>query len=277
MARGTDDIADLLHDEEELSLTAGLDMDGPEPPASPPRDGDCDDDDEADAAGAYAAAEGAFLRAEMEKMSNCGADGVETTPCVHCQAGVAGAFVEAFGIAACHPCRALNHARYKLVTRAYCKTELLLTDRQLDALGTLKVPNPYKKSYHPMRLYLRVQAEDVAMNAWGSEGAIEAERRKREESKLAKKGAKAAKRPRALLPVAAGRGRLAPNSTAARALPAAGARPAGDKRARGPAAGGSAERHEHRFDGQEELVDAANDVYARTCTICKCVCTYEKL
>lgn len=266
-----DHIDELLHDEEELSLTAGLEADGPEPPDSPP----CPDEEtDEDAASAYAAAEGAFLRAEMEKMRSRAADGSETTPCVHCGSGVAGAFVEAFGIAACHPCRALHHARYKLVTRAYCKTELLLTDRQLDTLGTLKVPNPHKKSYHPMRLYLRMQAEEAALKAWGSEGAIEAERRKREDTKLAKKGVKAAKRPRALLPVAAERGRITPGAAAQISL---GAQPPGAKRSCGPAVGRSADRHEHRFDGHEELIDAENDIYARTCTICKCVCTYEKL
>jgi hypothetical protein len=168
-------------------------------------------------------------------------------------------------------------AQYKLVTRTYCKAELLLTDKQLDRLCTMRVPNPQKKSFPPMRLYLRSQAESVAMATWGSEADIEAERRRREDTKLVKATDKA-KKAKPLLPVSAGRARAAGGSAlVAQGGDAKRARTGGAPVGLAVSGGLASKSHDHVFDGPEECVDPANDIYARTCTICKCVCTYEKL
>jgi len=276
------ELAELLHDEEEMSLTAGLDMSGRGPDGPPcPIDDDDDDDDDRGATAveaAEAAAEAASAREGLRLLHARSADPAdgETQPCVHCGRGTGGAFFEAFAVAACKPCRALNPNDYKLVTHKYCKSELLLTDRMLESIGTLKVPNPHKKSYNPMRLYLRSQVDAAALREWGSEAALRAERTRRGDAKLAKKVASAKRAgARVLLPVAKGRGR----TTEGVDVPghAADAHPGPAKRARGAVAGSAPGVHEHQFDGREELVDADNDIYARTCTICQCVCTYEKL
>ncbi|KAJ1638542.1 hypothetical protein T492DRAFT_833658 [Pavlovales sp. CCMP2436] len=273
-------VHEFLYDDKEQGLGAGLEPDEPDDWAGPdgppqPDEFDFDAGAVAEEIAAADAAEAAFARSEVQFLRARGTDvGDPTgTPCVHCGSGVSGPFIEAFGIAACHPCRARMATSYKLVTRAFCKAELVLTDKQLDRLGSLKVPNPHKKSFNAMRLYLRVQAEEVALTTWGSAAAIEAEHRRRDEVKLARASDKA-KRPRAVLPVGAGGARAAPRASAV-----AGGTPTdgGAKRPRAQGVGSAAASHEHLFDGVEELVDAVNDLYKRTCTLCKCVCTYEKL
>ena len=101
-------------------------------------------------------------------------------------------FFEAFGLSVCYQCQQLakgTGGKYQVITKSKAKDEYLLTDRQLDraqgGLGYVTRPNPHDSRYGDMRLYLRSQAERLALKAWGSDEAlfVEKERRSRSGSK----------------------------------------------------------------------------------------------
>ncbi|CAG2113025.1 unnamed protein product, partial [Medioppia subpectinata] len=82
----------------------------------------------------------------------------------------------------CDSCRDPK-GRHSLITRTEAKSEYLLKDCDLDrrepSLAFILRPNPREFARHDMRLYLRSQVEDRALQVWGTEEAIEEERDRR--------------------------------------------------------------------------------------------------
>lgn len=230
----------------------------------------------------------AFLGAERELILN-GPPAVASNPgarvappgCIHCGATASAKFYDAYRLSVCNGCRVTQAARYKVVTRAFCKAELLLTDRQIDCLRSMKVPNPHGKRLSAMRLYLRFQARELAERTWGSAEALEAAREERDRRKAEGAAARAKKRqrtdPPALLPIVAERRRQLEGA-------ALGRDPAGrsaaaehvERRVALLGREGAGKPHEHRFgDGPGRCVDEEAGIYARACTVCGAEVEYE--
>ncbi|XP_068626237.1 DNA repair protein complementing XP-A cells homolog [Battus philenor] len=156
---------------------------------------------------------------------------------------------DTFDYSVCDDCRDDNEA-HSLVTRTEAKSEFLLKDCDLDSrpppLRCVRRRNPHKARFAEMRLYLRAQVEERARLVWGSEQRLLEERAAREE-----------RRERAL--ATASRRRL----TALRMA------------VRSSLYDGTHVQHEHTFG--EEIYNADNDEYSRTCTECGHMQTYEKM
>ncbi|CAG2163917.1 unnamed protein product [Oppiella nova] len=87
-----------------------------------------------------------------------------------------------FSVKTCDSCRDLKD-RHSLVTRTEAKSEYLLKDCDLDKrpppLRYYAKKNPHEFARGDMKLYLRSQVEDRALEVWGSEEALEEERERR--------------------------------------------------------------------------------------------------
>ena len=110
-------------------------------------------------------------------------------------------FFEAFGLSVCYQCQQLAKGaggKYQVITKSKAKDEYLLTDRQLDraqgGLGCMTRPNPHDSRYGDMRLYLRSQAERLALKAWGSDEALFVEKERRSKERLERAGARKRKK-----------------------------------------------------------------------------------
>ena len=87
-----------------------------------------------------------------------------------------------FSVRVCDQCKDLKD-KHQLITRTEAKTEYLLKDCDLDKrdppLRFLAKKNPHQFARGDMKLYLRFQVEDRALEVWGSEELLEEEREKR--------------------------------------------------------------------------------------------------
>ena len=76
-----------------------------------------------------------------------------------------------------------NNEIHDLIPRTEAKKEYLLNDVDLDKrdppLKCILKKNPHERARSDMRLYLRLQIEQRAIEVWGSEEELEAERDKR--------------------------------------------------------------------------------------------------
>ncbi|KAL1502993.1 hypothetical protein AB1Y20_011063 [Prymnesium parvum] len=177
-------------------------------------------------------------------------------------------FLEAFGVAVCFDCQRAHRGeggRYQLISKAKAKDEYLLSERQLNSvyggLGCQKVPNPHHARGGEMSLYLRTQAEQLALQTWkSSEGLYEEMRRRADEREARREKA----RGRQLGVELPGRGRKRP--AAESVAPAASAR-------RPPLF--TAERHEHAFLSDEEY-DGDADLWTKRCE-CGFSVQYERI
>ncbi|XP_013188519.2 DNA repair protein complementing XP-A cells homolog [Amyelois transitella] len=155
---------------------------------------------------------------------------------------------DTFDYRVCDDCRDDDGA-HSLIARTEAKSEFLLKDCDLDSrpppLRCLRRRNPHAPR-GDMRLYLRAQVEERALDVWGSEERL---RRERDERAAARERARergTARRLRALRMDV--RGSLYSRTHAA---------------------------HEHAYG--EEAHDEDADTYSRTCSTCGHVQTYEKL
>ena len=177
--------------------------------------------------------------------------------CEECSDGFSNSFLLSnFDEKVCDQCKEMK-GRHSLITRTEAKTEYLLTDVDLDRreppLRCLLKKNPreYARSY--MKLYLRLQVEERALEVWGSEEQLEEERARRDaqrEGRKRKTFEKAIKDLRM----------QARSSIFNKRLTAS---------------------HEHTF-GEEEPVDSPEDdpegeYFRQTCTSCGFEKTYEKM
>ena len=100
-------------------------------------------------------------------------------------------WVDIFRLRVCAGCKDKLPEKYSLLTKTEAKNDYLLTDPELrdpELLPRMEKPNPYKKNWMPMMLFLRCQVEAYAFQRkWGSEDKMDEEWKRREEAKKRKK------------------------------------------------------------------------------------------
>lgn len=104
--------------------------------------------------------------------------------CVDCEDGFSNSFLFSnFGEKICDNCKEMK-GRHSLITRTEAKNEYLLSDVDLDKreppLKCVLKKNPREYAHSYMKLYMRMQVEERAIEVWGSEEALEEERERRE-------------------------------------------------------------------------------------------------
>lgn len=83
--------------------------------------------------------------------------------------------------------------KYSLLTKTECREDYLLTDPELrdtELLPHMERPNPHKKTYNNMMLYLRYQVEEFAFKKWGGPEGLDAEYERRVAAQKVRKGKK---------------------------------------------------------------------------------------
>ena len=118
-------------------------------------------------------------------------------------------------------------------------------------------PNPHDSRYGDMRLYLRAQAEQMALKMWGSDEGLFLEKERRSSERLEK--AEARKRKAALPPSQQQRAK------AKKAV----ATSAGLARA-------ASEKHTHLW-AAEETYDESRDIWTKRCETCGFEVEYERM
>ncbi|CAG9580821.1 unnamed protein product [Danaus chrysippus] len=169
--------------------------------------------------------------------------------CLHCgQPFPQSYLLDTFDYSACDGCRD-DEDKHELITRTEAKSEFLLKDCDLDArpppLRCVRRRNPHRARFAEMRLYLRVQVEQRALDVWGSEEELRREREERDRRRERAADTAARRRLRAL--------RMDVRSSLFDRTRAA---------------------HEHQYG--EETYDPHEDVYRRRCE-CGHEQTYEKM
>ncbi|OWR50806.1 DNA repair protein complementing XP-A cell [Danaus plexippus plexippus] len=104
--------------------------------------------------------------------------------CLHCGSPFPQSYLlDTFDYNACDACRD-DEDKHELITRTEAKSEFLLKDCDLDArpppLRCVRRRNPHRARFAEMRLYLRVQVEQRALEVWGSEEQLRREREERD-------------------------------------------------------------------------------------------------
>jgi DNA-repair protein complementing XP-A cells len=93
-------------------------------------------------------------------------------------------YYHAFHIAVCNNCQLQNTEKYTLISRTKAKEQYLLTDTDLDALLYLSKPNPHRSTYASMKLYRKIEIENIAFQRYGTADNIQLERQKRDTVKV---------------------------------------------------------------------------------------------
>lgn len=150
----------------------------------------------------------------------------------------------------CDKCRDPDGA-HALITRTEAKAEYLLKDCDLDkrepALRFICRKNPHNERWGDMKLYLHLQVEQRALEVWGSEDGLMAQREQRDVNREKTKLKKYNKNLKQL--------RMEMRSSLF------------DRTAAGP--------HAHEFG--EETYDEEADVYTHVCVECGFSQTFEKM
>ncbi|ODN04664.1 DNA repair protein [Orchesella cincta] len=150
----------------------------------------------------------------------------------------------------CDSCKDIDE-KHKLITRTDAKNEYLLKDVDLDKrepiLKFVTKPNPHNSNWGDMKLYLRLQVEERAIEVWGSLDRIDEQQEMREENRMKTKIKKYNKKMKDL--------RMSARSS----LYTKDFKP-----------------HEHIW-GPEVCVDEDEDQYQHTCTECGQDEIYEKM
>jgi len=176
--------------------------------------------------------------------------------CEECKKDFAESYLfKMFNYAVCDECKDMGKdGKHELITKTEAKNQFLLRDtdfeegersKPMSKLDFLLRKNPHNPRYGDMKLFLRVQVEQRAMEVWGSEEALEREHEKREETKMALKAKKYNKKMTELR-----------------------------KAVRSSLFTKDLSNHTHTFG--EETYDAEKDEYSRSCD-CGYVNTYEKM
>jgi len=158
-----------------------------------------------------------------------------------------------FDYSVCDNCREMGKdGDHELITKTEAKTTFLLKDFELEktehseALKFIVKKNPHNKGKGDMKLYLRLQVEQRAVEVWGSQEALEAEIESREEKKVELKSRKYNRQLKAL--------RMAARSSLYKKDISA---------------------HVHQY--QDEVYHEDKDEYSQTCATCGHINTYEKM
>lgn len=140
---------------------------------------------------------------------------------------------------------------YDLIPRTEAKKEYLLNDCDLDKreppLKCIVKRNPHERARSDMRLYLRLQVEERALEVWSSEEALEKERERRSEKQAERKHKQYFKRLKEL--------RMSTRSSLFTR---------------------DFDVHEHEY-GEPVLLDEDKDLYEKTCTSCGHTVQYEDM
>ncbi|KAL3290072.1 hypothetical protein HHI36_023441 [Cryptolaemus montrouzieri] len=202
---------------------------------------------------------GGFLREEIDDQNIPQKVAVEDDPpileedrpfCIKCNRpfGVSWLF-DKFKYKCCDECR--NAEDHALITRTEAINTYLLKpvdfDKREPPLLFITKKNPHNVRWGDMKLYLKVQVHERALEVWGSEDAMEEERRNREEKKVVSKAKKYKKELKALRMNM--RSSLYDQTTAS--------------------------THTHNFG--EESYNEEDDTYTKKCDSCPYVETYEKM
>lgn len=170
--------------------------------------------------------------------------------CIECNLWADKSFLfRHFSLKVCDLCKDLKD-RHSLITRTEAKTEYLLKDCDLDKreppLRFLAKKNPHQFARGDMKLYLRTQVEDRALEVWGSEDQLEEERQRRSGMRDKRKQKQYHKRLKSLRMTV--RSSLYTKQT---------------------------ERHCHEFG--DEVHNQEEDLYEKRCKTCGYVDSYEKM
>lgn len=111
--------------------------------------------------------------------------------CDECEDNFSNSFLLSnFGENICDLCKDLKR-KHQLITKTEAKQEYLLNDTDLDKreppLRCIVKKNPYKYARGMMKLYLRLQVEERALEVWQSEELLEKERKIRETKRETRK------------------------------------------------------------------------------------------
>lgn len=101
-------------------------------------------------------------------------------------------FLEVFDVRVCGQCRDKMPEKYSLLTKTEAKEDYLLTDPELrdpDLLRRLEKPNPHKREWNNMHLFLRFQVEAYAFSErkWGGAEKLDEEFERRQGEKKRRK------------------------------------------------------------------------------------------
>lgn len=145
-----------------------------------------------------------------------------------------------------------DRGRHDMITRTDAKSEYLLKDCDLDSreppLKFILKKNPHEKARGDMKLYLRLQVEERALEVWESMDALDEEKEKRgikRKERKQKQYQKTIKQLRMSV-----QSSLFTKSTSS--------------------------KHEHEFS-EKVCIDEDNDMYQKTCQTCGHVVTFEEL
>ncbi|XP_034044349.1 DNA repair protein complementing XP-A cells [Thalassophryne amazonica] len=171
--------------------------------------------------------------------------------CDDCQKPFMDSFLSnSFDLPVCDTCRD-NEQKHRLISRTEAKQQYLLKDCDLDKreppLRFILKKNPHNSRWGDMKLYLKQQVEKRCMEVWGSEEALEEAKETREENREVQKQKRFNKKVKEL--------RWAVRSSTWTK---------------------DSSVHQHEY-GAEEVVDAEEDLYKKTCTTCGHELTYERM
>ncbi|XP_040860520.1 DNA repair protein complementing XP-A cells [Ochotona curzoniae] len=153
-----------------------------------------------------------------------------------------------FDLATCDNCRDAEE-KHKLITKTEAKQEYLLKDCDLEkrepALKFIVKKNPRHSQWGDMKLYLKLQIVQRALEVWGSQEALEAAKEVRQENREKMRQKKFDKKVKEL--------RRAVRSSVWKRETAA---------------------HQHEYGPEEHIED---DMYRKSCTLCGHELNYEKM
>merc|ERR1712001_153943 len=155
-----------------------------------------------------------------------------------------------FDLEVCDKCKDTEKdGKHELITKTDAKNEFILKDIHFEKEPTLKFltrKNPHNSRWGDMKLFLRLQVEQRALEIWKDEETLENEHEKRELKRDQAKVKKVNKKLKALR-----------------------------MQVRGSLYKKDISNHEHEYG--EEVYDAEEDEYSRTCKTCSHVHSYEKM
>lgn len=176
--------------------------------------------------------------------------GPDRPQCETCEKPFSSSYLfDKFDFKCCDGCK--NTEIHRLITKTEAKDVYLLKDCDFDkrepVLKCIRQKNPHNSKWSELKLYLEVQVEKRALEVWGTQERIDAEKEKREEKRVVSKAKKYQKELNNL--------RKYVRSSLY------------DRTSSGP--------HTHTFE--QETYNEDDDTYYRKCTTCPYEETFEKM
>ena len=171
--------------------------------------------------------------------------------CLECQVEIADSYLfRSFDHEVCDKCKETEKdGKHELITKTDAKNEFLMKDPDFDRRPALKFilrKNPHNPRWGEMKLFLRSQVEQRALEIWGDEESLQQAHETREDRREQAKAKKFNKKLKALR-----------------------------MQVRGSLYKKDISVHQHEYG--EEVYDEEEDQYSKTCTTCGHVNSYEKM